>query len=356
MKNPIVLISVFRESLIGGLAVHSSNLYERLLENGCRAEKIDYAFLFRRSSVLRRIWIVFKIGIRLLELRFRGAKIFHLHASNRALLFYIYGPLLYLTGGHVVLSLHSGYGYARWINDNPIYGRLNKVFFRLLSRLIFMNPEESTRIRAYYPFLSGRIITVNPFIGPPERELPVLGRHSDHARMKMATIGVWEQRYNVEEAVAAAVRFNANTGVPTTITVLQSTIRNEPEYHERTLKEIEKARQSIEVIILEDRKDILAILAAHDVFIRPSYLDSYGLCVAESLLVGTPAIATDVCRRCSAALLYTRGDEETLDRHIMTCWANRDLPRKSGLEVTEDSFNGYFQEYLKLDQRLSNNT
>jgi len=349
MKNPIVLISVFRESLIGGLAVHSSNLYERLLENGCRVEKIDYAFLFRRASVPRRIWIILKIGVKLFEMRLKGTKIFHLHASNRALLFYIYGPMIYLTGGHVVLSLHSGYGYARWIKDNPVYHRLNKVFFRLMSRLIFMNPEESARIRAYYPFLRDRIITVNPFIGPPERQLPVPGRHADYERMKIATIGAWEQRYNVEEAVAAAVRFNAATGVPTTITVLQSTIRDEPDYHERTLREIEEARKRIEVVLLEDSNDILAILAAHDVFIRPSYLDSYGLCVAESLLVGTPAIATDVCRRCSAAMLYTRGDEDTLDRHVMTCWENRDLPRKSRLDITEDSFNAYFLEYQKLE-------
>lgn len=349
MKNAIVLISVFRESLIGGLAVHSSNLYDRLLENDCRVDKIDYAFLFRRSSVIRRIWIVLKIGVRLLGLRFRGTKIFHIHASNRALLFYIYGPMIYLTGGHIILSLHSGYGYARWVTDNPIYGRLNKVFFRLLSRLIFMNPEESARIRSFYPFLGDRILTVNPFIGPPERQMPVLGRHPDHARMKIVTIGAWEQRYNVEEAIAAAVRFHATTGVPTTITVLQSTIRDEPIYRERTLKEIEEAKKSIEVVVLEDSTAVLAILAAHDLFIRPSYLDSYGLCVAESLLVGTPAIATDVCRRCSAALLYTRGDEATLDRHILASWEKRDLPRKSGLEVTEDSFNGYFQEYLKLD-------
>jgi len=353
MKNPIVLISVFRESLIGGLAVHSSNLYERLLENGYQAERIDYAFLFRRSSVPRRIWIVFKIGVRLLELRLRGSRLFHLHASNRALLFYIYAPMLYLTGARIVLSLHSGYGYERWVTDNPIYHRLNKVFFRLLNRLVFMNPEESARIRARYPFLSDRIVTVNPFIGPPDKELPVLGRHPDHERMKIATIGVWEQRYNVEEAVAAAVRFHAVTGVPTTITVLQSTIREEPVYKQRTMVEIEEARQSIEVVILEDRKDILAILAAHDVFVRPSYLDSYGLWVAESLLVGTPAIATDVCRRCSAAMLYTRGETETLDRHLMTAWENRDAPRKSGLADTEDSFNGYLKEYLDLGLKNS---
>ncbi len=78
------------------------------------------------------------------------------------------------------------------------------------------------------------------------------------------------------------------------------------------MAQIAEARKSIEVIILEDSNTILQVLAEHDVFIRPSFLDSYGLCVAESLLVGTPAIATDVCRRCSQAMLYRQGDFDTL--------------------------------------------
>jgi len=165
--------------------------------------------------------------------------------------------------------------------------------------------------------------------------------------MKIATIGVWEQRYNVEEAVLAAVRFYQETKIPTSITVLQSTIRLQPKYKERVMAQIEAARESIDVVILEDSNKILEVLAEHDVFIRPSFLDSYGLCVAESLLVGTPAIATDVCRRCSQAMLYRQGDFDVLHQHLLKAYAEKGKKRKNLLSPSEDSFHGYEREYLR---------
>lgn len=349
MNNPIVLISIFRESLIGGVAVHSSNLYDRLLENGYEVERIDFAFVFRRPLFLRRFWIVLKVGFRLLRLRFRGAKIFHFHASNRALMYYLFAPMLVLTGGRVILSLHSGVGYDKWLKSNSFYHQVNKVLMRLLDRLVFMNPEESARIRNRYPAIAERIVTVNPFIAPSKAAIPDLGAITLPAgEMKIATIGVWEQRYNVEEAVLAAVRFQQETSIPTSITVLQSTIRLEPEYKKRVMAQIEEARKTIEVIIMEDSNTILQVLAEHDVFIRPSFLDSYGLCVAESLLVGTPAIATDVCRRCSQAMLYRRGNFDTLHEHLLKAYADKGKERRNLLSPTEDSFHGYEQEYRRL--------
>ncbi|MBC6994143.1 glycosyltransferase [Neolewinella lacunae] len=349
MKHSIVLISIFRESLIGGVAVHSSNLYERLREAGLPVERIDFAFIFQRPTVLSRAWIMFKIGFRLLRLRLAGARVFHFHASNRALVFYLFAPLLKLLGGKVLLSLHSGYGYDRWLEEHPSYDRLNTLFFRWLDRLVFMNPEECARIRRRYPWLGARVVTVNPYLAPPAKRLPPLPPSAaDRSRMRVATIGVWEQRYNVEEAVRAALNFHAATGVATTLTILQSTIRCEPDYQRRVLAEISAAREHIEVLVLEDRTDVLEVLAAQDVFIRPSLLDSYGLCVAESLLVGTPAIATDVCRRCSAALLYRKGDDAALLQHLLDVWQRGPGPRHSLLADAEDSFNAYLREYRQL--------
>jgi glycosyltransferase involved in cell wall biosynthesis len=263
-------------------------------------------------------------------------------------MYYLFGPMLALTGGRVLLSLHSGVGYDKWLNSNSPYHRLNKLLLPLLDRLIFMNPEESDRIRKRYPFLSERIVTVNPFIAPPQSAIPDLETIVRPAgEMKIATIGVWEQRYNVEEAVLAAVRFHRETKVPTSITVLQSTIRLEPAYKERVMAQIEAARASIEVVILEDSNSILEVLAEHDVFIRPSFLDSYGLCVAESLLVGTPAIATDVCRRCSQAMLYQQGDFDALHAHLLRAYEEKGAKRKNLLSPSEDSFHGYEREYLR---------
>jgi len=63
----IALISIFRESVIGGIAIHSSNLYERLVERGVEVERIDYAFAFRRRAVIARLAFVARMAKRFLR-------------------------------------------------------------------------------------------------------------------------------------------------------------------------------------------------------------------------------------------------------------------------------------------------
>ncbi len=312
-------------------------------------EKVNYATVFVAKRAVRKVRLLLGIGWRLLRLRMGGARVFHFHASNRALVFYLFSVMLALMGSKIILSLHSGYGFDRWLSENKRYDRLNKFFFRLLDRLIFMNPDESESIRSRYPFLDDKVVTINPFIAPPAAAIPnfnAIERSPDHFRI--ATIGVWMQRYNVEEAVAAAVRFQQDTGVATTITIMMSTVIVEAEYRVKLEAVIAAARKTIAVNLLEDRNDILDVLAQNDVFVRASFLDSYGLCVAESLLVGTPAIATDVCRRCTNALLYRQGDVEALHSHLLSVWKERSSHRSVLLEDSEDSFNGYRQVYRHL--------
>ncbi|WP_020568314.1 glycosyltransferase family 4 protein [Neolewinella persica] len=350
MKAPIVLISIFRETVIGGIAVHSSNLFERMKEEGLPVEKVNFAEIFVRPGILSKLRMVFKVGGRLMSLRLSGARLFHFHASNRAVLFYLYAPLVALTGARIMLSLHSGYGYDRWLGENRAYHLANQVFFRLLDKLIFMNPDESDKIRARYPFLQDKVVTINPFIAPPKAAIPALDISSPNPKkFKIATIGVWMQRYNVEEAIQAAVRFNATTGAPVLMTVLLSTVIIEPAYREKLEAIIARARETIDVVVLEDQNNILDVLVRQDLFIRASMLDSYGLCVAESLLVGTPVIATDVCRRCTHARLYRQGDEMALDHQVLEVWDARHTPRKRMLAEEEDSFYGYLKAYEALN-------
>ena len=198
--------------------------------------------------------------------------------------------------------------------------------------------------------MEDKVVTINPFIAPPQAAIPALDvSPADPEQFKIATIGVWMQRYNVEEAIQAAVRFNASTGVPVLMTVLLSTVIIEPAYREKLEAIIASAQETIEVVVLEDQNNILEILVRHDLFIRASMLDSYGLCVAESLLVGTPVIATDVCRRCAQARLYRQGDTKALDHQLMEVWQARHTPRKRMLAEEEDSFYGYLQAYEALN-------
>lgn len=350
-KPRIALVSVFRESGIGGVAVHSSNLLRRLRGAGWRVVKVDYARARLPSGWgAKATTLVRQIG-RLLRARLRGVRLYHFHASNQAIVFYLLAPWLRLAGGRVVLSIHSGYGYDRWLGEHPGFDRLNRALLRCANRLVFMNPEEAERIWRRYPFMAGRIVTVNPFIAPPPGELAATGdRPAGDGIFRVATLGAWAARYNVEEAAEAVHRFVLSTGVPTEMTVVQSTGMVEPEYRARLLRDFERLRADMTITVLEDVDDVPAVMRRQDLFIRPSKLDSYGLCVAEALAVGTPVIATDVCRRCAAARLYRQGDLDALVEHIQEVYRAGDGSDTSLLAPEEDSFRGYLAIYEVLDR------
>ncbi|NJC26121.1 glycosyltransferase family 4 protein [Neolewinella antarctica] len=346
---PIALISIFRESLIGGISVHSSSLFDRLVENKENVVKVNYAEVFQQQTLAKKLLAGVSMGVRLLKLRFSGIRIFHFHASNQALVFYLFAPVLYLMGGRIILSIHSGYGYDKWLDEHPGYDNLNQVAFRCLDRLIFMNPEESTRIRLRYPFLRKRVATVNPFIAPAASSLPKMQSVvCEKNNFCIATIGAWGARYNVEEAVEAAAILSERIEESISVTVIQSTSLLETSYKQRVLDRFAILSDRLDITVVEDSSAILDLLARHDVFVRPSKGDSYGLCVAEALLVGTPAIATDVCRRCEGTLLYRQGDTEALVAHLRTVYAASSRVRKSLLDPSQDSYAGYLKEYQAL--------
>lgn len=349
----LVLLSVFKESFIGGIAVHSSNLYDKLKEDGVDVEKVDYGDVFkakRKGNPLAIFGAFVSLLFKTLALRFRGYRVFHFHASNQAIPYLLLCLPLYLSGATLILSLHSGHGFDKWLNDHGIYARIDGVFFRLLRHLIFMNKEESEAVSRRYPFLADRIVTINPYIAPKSSEIPKKSDLPANEKFHVSTIGAWGARYNVQEAVKGALLFSRKNNVPVKVTVIQSTSLIEPEYVAKTKAEFDTYRAEIDIELIEDTPHILLILAQSDVFVRSSLGDSYGLCVAEALLVGTPAIVTDICRRCHASLLYDPGDYDTLVAYLEQVYKTKmtGIPPQKLLTDDEDAFNNYKALYAKL--------
>ncbi|MGB3548093.1 MAG: glycosyltransferase family 4 protein [Saprospiraceae bacterium] len=348
----IALLSVFRDSYVGGISVHSTNLYERLRKEGIAVKKFDYTPVTRAGGAarVRAFWRLLR-GV--VSARLAGTDIFHFHASNQALFFYVLGPLLKLSGAKLVLSIHSGYGYDRWLEENPRYHRLNQLTFRRLDRLLFMNRPESDRITARYPSLRDRIRTINPFIAPHPADVPPVRSQprSPESPFRIVTLGGWKERYNVDEAVTAVLRFQQSTKASVELVVLLSTTLAEPDYQAKLTALLQKAGEQLPLTVLIDHDGVLAEMAAADLFIRPALIDSYGLCVAESLLVGTPAIATDVCTRSANAIPYRQGDLDQLVERIQAVWTDRQAgiqPTATLLQPEEDAYRSYLQLYRSL--------
>ena len=349
---PIALLSVFRDSYIGGISVHSTNLYERLLKDGVRVKKFDYTPVTKATG-MARIRPFLSLFTKLLRARLAGTRIFHFHTSNKAYFYYALGPLLRLSGAKVILSVHSGYGYDRWLSENKRHHIFNLLTFRFLDRLLFMNRPESERISGRYPFLARRIRTINPFIAPHPADVPPVRSqpHPPDSPFRIVTLGGWKERYNVDEAIRGVLQFQRGSGASVELTVLLSTTLTEPDYQAKLTTLLQRAGEQLPLTLLIDHDGVLPTMAAADLFIRPALIDSYGLCVAESLLVGTPAIATDVCTRCANAILYRQGDLDQLAERIEGVWQDKqggNQPTGSLLQPEEDAYRSYHELYRTL--------
>lgn len=66
-----------------------------------------------------------------------------------------------------------------------------------------------------------------------------------------------------------------------------------------------------------DPEHFLYLLAHCDVYVRPTLVDSCGVSVYEALMLGTPVIASDVCRRPPGVFLHKTGDSSSLAQQIL---------------------------------------
>lgn len=344
IEKRIVLISIFKESAIGGVAIHSSNLRDRLVNDDYQVEIVDfYSLRSSKYSLLKKIYFLILIFFKLLKLRMIGYKLFHYHTSNKAALYYLTSPLVYLFGGKILISFHSGLGYFKWLQNHYYVKWINKLFFYFVENIIFMNELEVEHISKLYPKFSNKIIKINPFIAPEEKLLPCRNNF-DSKKYYISTIGAWVPRYATEEVLEVSIRISKKLDRPLHLTMIQSTFQEQLDYKNKVIEMIDNARTIIEVSLVENTNNSLKYLVNSDLFVRPARGDSYGLCVAESLLMGTPVIATDVCKRCYNTILYSPGDLDELENKMIHLLQNPQL-RQNMLNSEEDSYFSYIDLY-----------
>jgi len=101
------------------------------------------------------------------------------------------------------------------------------------------------------------------------------------------------------------------------------------------LKQLQSAADKSRVIFYfhQDEKTFLSALAYSDAYLRPTHVDSWGIAVADSISLGVPAIASDVCERSEGAIICDSKDytsfTEKLDCVLFDVVGNDVSERKS---------------------------
>ena len=354
----LVIVSVFRDTLIGGVSAHSTSLLDRLRLDGARpVARIDFgaARTPGSSGLGARLRFFLGAASELRRLRRRRFRLAHVHMASRGIAFYTLAPVLRLLGYRVILSIHSGYGYHQFLEDHPRYARLNRVAFRLARRIVLMNDREAADLARRYPGYAERIVSIGPYIAPPPTEVPPLVAREADAPFTAVAVGLWDARYCVEEAAGATARLGTRSDRDVRFVLVMGTSLTDADYRRGVLERLRGLETEVgsrfTYEVHEDSDAVLPLLAEADVLIRSARGDSFGLVVAEALLVGTEVVATDICRRCSGARLYRPGDTAVLDAHLDAV-AEASLapePRRNRLAPEEDAFNRYLAIYAEVD-------
>ncbi len=84
--------------------------------------------------------------------------------------------------------------------------------------------------------------------------------------------------------------------------------RGNEQYYYKLLNNIKQASLQEYMYFLEHQKELWPLMHKVDLFVRPTRSDSYGISVQEAIFFGTPALASDICKRPSKAFLFKTGD------------------------------------------------
>jgi glycosyltransferase involved in cell wall biosynthesis len=103
---------------------------------------------------------------------------------------------------------------------------------------------------------------------------------------------------------------------------------NDPEYLKNIHSRIDTYGLTERFYIYTEEVAFWKVIAKSKVFIRPTRTDSFGISVAEGILLGTPTVASDVCERPQGTILFKTGDLEDLYQKTVEALNSVPIPAK----------------------------
>jgi glycosyltransferase involved in cell wall biosynthesis len=236
----------------------------------------------------------------------------------------------------VVLTPH-GYAFAGYFSrrsERFAYRSVETALARLASRVLCVCEAEARLAASVGP--KRRIRVVHNGIEPPRevRPDPDLAALSDRGPVIVAITGLRSGKG--DETLVRAFGALARAGLPGTLVI----VGDGPE---RAAVEAESDAAGIadRVILLGERLDVFPILAASDIFVSPSWAESFPYSVLEAMAFGLPIVATDVggvpeaIEDGATGLLVSPRDAAALERALGKLITDHDTARTLGAAANE---------------------
>ena len=98
--------------------------------------------------------------------------------------------------------------------------------------------------------------------------------------------------------------------------------------------------------------EFLSALACSDVYIRPTEIDSWGITIADSLSLGIPAIASDICERHESTILFPTNNYKIFENTLNQILNGRIQPNYDSNKLSTEI--DFYNAYIKTTRKAIN--
>jgi hypothetical protein len=304
----------------GGVTVFNGDLVEMLLDDGNDVVVFDQNIgkkHERFAEVEQHVWqgqpgLGFHLWVSRALLRLKADRIV-LHTSNTGGLVRLIIPML--RGQPCVVFFHNG--EVESSNTSGITRIVLRWLMRFLEHAFVMSQKQfATLTERGYPI--ERLSRITPIVRKPTVEIGDFKSLIDRPMVILAC-GHETRIYNYE----FAVRVSQELPMFEFHLYLYGTFVDEAYLDELYAIDVHK---KMRVFRNKDRNSFLHGLQNSRLFVRPNHVDSYGVSVVDSLLMGTPVVASNVCERAEGALLFAAGDYGAFRKTVSEALEIRALP------------------------------
>ena len=120
-------------------------------------------------------------------------------------------------------------------------------------------------------------------------------------------------------------------------------------YLDSMKKKIQECGISDKFLLIEGSLDFISLLKISAIFVRPTNTDSWGLSVGESLSLGVPCVASDVCKREEGTIFFKVRDQDNFDLKVRECieGIEKEKEKLQAIEISD-----YYDEVLDVYNKL----
>jgi glycogen synthase len=328
LNNNILIIGGYPPPY-GGITIHIKRLFEfckrinvkiRIVSQFSCSNKDENVVVLTGTKIIKLIKLIFII------FAFKG-KVIHYHTAMFQN--FIYGGLLLLFFSHrkkTIITIHSDL-YEIPLKKSIKY-RLHKYIFKKIDIIIALSEKQKLLLKNEYNIQDSKFFVIPSYINNSNLILnasdiikSTVKKDKSEKSFIITSSGYMDKIYGYDLLLQAVKEMDEIKIYILTYNLIDKA------YKKIFLDKIKNIK-NVKYYENLSNDDFLYIIKNSDIFIRPSFADTYGMVIADAINFGVPAIASNVCERYNGTILFEVGNADDLKEKILDIKSNYKIKKK----------------------------